>query len=168
MPGERHTHTPSRVLLVVFKPLISECYQKLMTLACANCHRRQGDVATALSDVSSWTTPKEPAGTARQTPLLQRLQAVNGELLVDPSPYSPGRHHHFSRRLTARRARVGTRLPTARLGARMAGGMPPLTAFASVLMIILLTWVQSRRHDVTESAGRGSAMAGRHDLGAGR
>jgi hypothetical protein len=35
---------------------------------------------TALSDVSSWTAPKEPIGVANQPPLLRRLQAVNGEL----------------------------------------------------------------------------------------
>jgi putative nucleotidyltransferase with HDIG domain len=94
---------------------------------------------TALSDVSSWTTPKEPAGTANQTPLIQKLQAVNGELWLILSLFALAGIINFL--VASQRVVLGLyTLPTVVSAYLYGRRHATLTAFASVLMIILLTW----------------------------
>jgi putative nucleotidyltransferase with HDIG domain len=94
---------------------------------------------TALSDVSSWSAPKEPAGIANQTPLLQRLQAVNGELWLILSLFALAGIINFL--VASQRVVLGLyTLPTVVSAYLYGRRHATLTAFASVLMIILLTW----------------------------
>jgi putative nucleotidyltransferase with HDIG domain len=94
---------------------------------------------TALSDVSSWTAPKEPVGIANQAPLLRRLQAVNGELWLILSLFALAGMINFL--LASQRVVLGLyTLPTVVSAYLYGRRHATLTAFASVLMIILLTW----------------------------
>jgi putative nucleotidyltransferase with HDIG domain len=94
---------------------------------------------SALSEVSSWTTPKEPAGTANQTPLIQKLQAVNGELWLILSLFALAGIINFL--VASQRVVLGLyTLPTVVSAYLYGRRHATLTAFASVLMIILLTW----------------------------
>src|SRR5262245_58534719 len=93
-------------------------------------------------------------------------EAAGGEwrTVAHPLLVRPGRHHQLSRRLTARRARV-VYAPDCGVGVPVR----PATCHAHRVCQRADDYsadvVQSRRHDLTESAGRGPAMARRHDLG---
>jgi hypothetical protein len=111
---------------------------------------------TALSDVPSWTTSKEPAETANQAPLLRKLQAVNGELWLILSLFALAGIINFlvaSQRVVLGLYTLPTVVSVYLYGRRHA----TLTAFASVLMIILLTWFNP---DVMTSQSQ--QVAGQH------
>jgi putative nucleotidyltransferase with HDIG domain len=94
---------------------------------------------TVVSDVTSWTTPKESAGIANQAPLLRRLQAVNGELWLILSLFALAGIINFL--VASQRVVLGLyTLPTVVSAYLYGRRHATLTAFASVLMIILLTW----------------------------
>src|SRR4029450_9106361 len=112
---------------------------------------------TALSNVLSWTTSKGPAGTANQTPLLRTLQAVNGELWLIVSLFALAGVINFL--VASQRVVLGLyTLPTVVSAYLYGRRHATLTAFASVLMIILLTWFNA---DVmTSPSQRGAGRRG--------